>query len=149
LSDSSRKLALGDNHRRVVSAVLRRVEATCDEVLWWLERSGGDLHHIKEDVTPAQADALRALVEQLREEMRKVQKEVSVDASVDSRARAIAASVSLTRTELEEVLTPGLRGYGALAPETEAALDRQFSRLLSFLYALGEIAERNSSRGAA
>lgn len=149
MAEESHKVALGENHRRVVSAVLRRVETTCDEVIWWLERAGGDLHKIEEDVTSAQADGLRLLVDRLREEMRRVQEELVVDPSVQSRARGIAASVSLTRTELEEVLTPGLRGYGALASETEAALDKQFSRLLFYLHALGEIAERNRSRGVA
>jgi hypothetical protein len=148
LAKNSQKVLLGENHRRVVSAVLRRVETTCDEVIWWLGRSAGDLHQIKEDVTSTQADALRSVVDQLREEIRNVQEEISVDASTESRARGIAASVSLTRTELEEVLTPGLRGYGALAPETEAALDQQFSRLLFYLYALGEITERGRSQGA-
>jgi len=149
LAGKSQKMALGENHRRVVSAVLRRAETTCDEVIWCLERTGSDLHQVEEDVTAAQAETLRSLVSRLREEMRRVQEEVVVDPSVQSRARAIAASVSLTRTELEEVLTPGLRGYGALAPETEAALDKQFSRLLFYLQALGEIAQRSRTRGAA
>jgi len=149
LAEHSRNVELGENHRRVVSAVLRRVETTCDEVLGWLERPGSDLHRIEEDVPPAQAETLRALVEQLREELRRVREEIVIDPTVQSRARAIAASVSLTRTELEEVLTPGLRGYGALPAETEAALDQQFSRLLFYLHALGEAAERGRTRGAA
>ncbi|HTQ61896.1 MAG TPA: hypothetical protein VMI32_16860 [Candidatus Solibacter sp.] len=142
------KLSLSENHRRVVSAVVRRVETTCDEVLGWLERTGGDLHALKEDVAPKQAEEIRALVRRLREETRRVQNELVIDPSVQSRARGIVASVSLTRTEIEEILTPGLRGYGALAPETEAALDKQFSRILVFLQAMGEIAQRCSSRGA-
>jgi hypothetical protein len=149
LSENSRKITLGENHRRVVSSVLRRVETTCDEVIWWLERSEGDLHHFQEDVTPKQNQELRLLVQRLRGEIRHVQEELPVDATVHSRSRGIAASISLTRTELEEVVTPGLRGYGALPPETEAALDRQFSRLLVILLSLGEIAERSNSRGVA
>jgi hypothetical protein len=143
------KLELGENHRRVVSAVVRRVETTCDEVLGWLERPSGDLHKLEEDIVPKQADALRGLVRRLREETRRVQNELVIDASVQSRARGIVASVSLTRTEIEEILTPGLRGYGALDPETEAALDKKFARILECLLAMGEIAERSSSRGAA
>jgi len=148
LPENPRKLALGENHRRVVSAVIRRVETTCDEVLGWLERPAGDLHKLEEDIAPRQADELRLLVKRLREETRRVQNELVVDPSVHSRARGIAASVSLTRTEIEEILTPGLRGYGALPPEMEAALDKKFARLLACLQAMGEIAERSNSRGA-
>lgn len=149
MPENLRKLALGENHRRVVSAVIRRVETTCEEVLGWLERPGGDLHQLEEDVVPKQANELRTLVSRLREETRRVQDEVEIDPSVRSRARGIAASVSLTRTEIEEILTPGLRGYGALAPETEAALDKKLARILACLQAMGEIAERSSSRGGA
>jgi len=125
------------------------VETTCDEVIGWLERPGGDLRTLEDDVAPKQADELRVLVRRLREETRRVQNELVIDPSVQSRARGIAASVSHTRTEIEEILTPGLRGYGALAPEMEAALDKKLARILACLQAMGEIAERSRSRGAA
>jgi hypothetical protein len=147
LPKNLQKLVLGENHRRVVSAVLRRVESTCDEVLGWLERPGGDLVQLEEDLAPGQADELRAVVERLREETRRVEEEIVVDHSVQSRARAVSASVSLTRVEIEEVLTPGLRGYGALHPEVEAALDAKFLRLLACLQAMSRIAGRNRYRG--
>src|SRR5271155_4974867 len=92
LPDNPRKLELGENHRRVVSAVIRRVETTCDEVLGWLERPCGDLHQLEEDVAPKQADELRMLVRRLRGETRRVQNELVIDPSVQSRARGIAAS---------------------------------------------------------
>jgi hypothetical protein len=149
LPENPRKLALSENHRRVVSAVIRRVETTCEEVLGWLERPGGDLHKLEEDVTPKQAAELRRLVNRLREETRRVQNEVVIDPSVHSRARGLAATVSHTRTEIEEILTPGLRGYGALPPEMESALDEKLERILSCLQDMGEIAERSRSRGAA
>jgi hypothetical protein len=146
LAEQSNALALSENHLRVVSAVLRRVETTCDEVIWWLERRGGDLHHFAEDVTPSQAEALRALVPQVRQELHDIAKGLFVSPSVQSRARGIAASISLTRTELEEVLTPGLRGYGALPPQTEEVLDRAFTRLLLALQALNDAVERGQCR---
>jgi hypothetical protein len=148
LEEHSQRLSLGENHRRVVSAVLRRVETTCDEVIWWLERGDGELRHIEEDVSPNRAEALRTLVERLRTEMRRATNEIVIDPSVQSRARGIAASLSLTRTELEEVLTPGLRGYGAIPREAEQALDKKFARLLAVLRSMGEIAERSGSRGS-
>ena len=143
------KLSLGENHRRVVSALLRRIESTCDEVMEWLRRPSGNLLQFTDDVTPKHADELRALVSGLREENGRVRAELLADASVQSRARGIAASVSLTRIEIEEVFTPGLRGYGPLPPEMEAALDAKLRRLLTYLEAMSAIAERSGSRGAA
>jgi hypothetical protein len=143
---SGKKLALSESHRRVVSALLRRVEATCEEVLDWLIRPSGNLRHLSEDVSERQAGELRALVERLRRELQRVQNEVGVDPSAQSRSRCIASSVSLTRVEIEEVLTPGLRGYGALSPDLEAALDAKFARLLACLYAMSRVVERGGSR---
>jgi hypothetical protein len=145
---SGEKLVLSENHRRVVSALLRRVEATCDEVLDWIVRPGGNLRKLSEDVSEHQAGELRALVERLRREIHRVQNEVAVDPSVQPRSRCIASSVSLTRVELEEALTPGLRGYGALSPDQETALDAKFTRLLACLYAMSSVLERGGSRSA-
>jgi hypothetical protein len=144
--ESGGKLALPASHRRVVSAVLRRVDATCDEVLNWLTRPGRDLRRFSEDVSARQADELRTLVGRLRQEIVRLQNEIIVDPTVQSRSRCIASSVSLTRVELEEVLTPGLRGYGALSPEIEIALDAKFARLLACLYAMSNVVERGGSR---
>jgi hypothetical protein len=146
--ESVEKLALADTHRRIVSAVLRRVEATCDEVLEWIARPGGNLRKFSEDVSAQQASALRTLVERLHGEILRMQSQVEVDTSVQSRSRCIASSISLTRVEIEEVLTPGLRGYGALPPELEAALDAKFTRLLACLYAMSRVVDQSGPRSA-
>lgn len=148
MSDNPQKLHLGESHRRVVSAVLRRVESTCGEILEWIERPGGDLLQFNEDLAQSQVYELRAVVSELREETRRVEEEIAVDALVQSRARAISATISLTQVEIQEVLTPGLRGYGTLPPEVEAALDAKFMRLLDCLQRMSKIAGRKVSRGA-
>lgn len=148
MSENFQKLTLGANHRRVVSSVLRHVEATGDEVLAWIRRPGGILQHLSEDISDRQADELRALVGRLREEINRVQNEVAADPSSQSRSRRIAALVSLARIELQEVLTPGLRGYGSLLPETEAALDAKFGRLLACLEAMSRVVEHSGPRSA-
>lgn len=148
LMESGKKLSLPESHRRVVSAVFRRVEATCDEILDWIVRPSGNLQQLSEDVPAQQAMELRLLVDRLRREIYQVQKEVMVDPLVQSRRRCIASAVSLTRVELEEVLTPGLCGYGALSPDVEAALDTKFQRLLACLSTIGSVLERNDSQGA-
>ena len=147
LSNDNEKLLLGESHRRVVSAVLRRVESTCSEILEWIERPGGDLLQFREDLVPSQIDELRVLVDDLRGETRRVEEEIVVDPSVQSRARAVSATISLTQVEIQEVLTPGLRGYGMLPAEVEA--DAKFVRLLDCLQRMSRIAGRKITRGAA
>jgi hypothetical protein len=145
LSDDPQKLLLGENHRRVVSAVLRQVESTCGEILEWIERPGRDLLRFNEDLAPSQIYELRGVVRELREESRRVEEEMVVDALVQPRARAISATISLTQVEIQEVLTPGLRGYGTLPPEVEGALDAKFMRLLDCLQRMSKIAGRKVS----
>lgn len=149
MPESKQKLELGENHRRVVSAVLRRVESTCDEILLWLESPGGDLRQLRNDISLKHANELRGLVDHLKEETKRIEDEMVVNVSVQSRARGIAASVSLTRIEIEEILTPGLRGYGPLPPEAEAALDAKLAGLLACLVKMARIADHAESQGAA
>lgn len=144
---SSRRIELGENHRRVVSAVLRRVEATCGEVMAWLERPSGLLQRLRDDVSAGQAQELRSLAGQLRAEVTRVHEEVTVDLGEQSRARGISAALSLTRTEIEEVMTPGLRGYGHLPREIEAALDAKFARLLDCLETMSNVVDRTPPGG--
>jgi hypothetical protein len=146
--ESVQKLALEESHRRIVSAVLRRVEATCDEVLDWLIRPGANLQRFSEDISAAQADELRAHVGRLRQEILRFQNEIMVDPLVQSRSRGIASAISHTRVEIEEVLTPGLRGYGVLSQEVETALDEKFARLLAHLYAMSGVVDHGDSRRA-
>jgi len=131
-----------------VSAVLRRVETTCDEVLFWLDRRAGTLQTYLDDLSPRQVEQLRLLAERLRKEVARIQTGLTTDARAQSRARAIAGVLSAMRTELEEVLTPGLRGYGALEPETEAALDAKFARLLTSLESMNSVISGGRLRGA-
>ncbi len=147
MAEPSEKLRLGENHRRVVSAVVRRIEKTCDEVLAWLDRRPGLLHQFRNDITPEKADQLRVLVAGLREEMARFHREVTISPAVQSRARAVAGTVSFARTEIEEVMTPGLRGYGPIAPDAEAALDLRFTRFLACLEAMSDIVESPAPQG--
>jgi len=142
------RLALPENHRRIVSAVLRHVEAMCDQVLDWMVQPSSGLRQRSNDLSKDQTDEMRALVERLRQELRSVQMELTVDRVVQSRSRAIAASISHCRVEIEEVLTPGLRGYGPLSAETELALDAKFARLLSSLHAMSNVVEHRFQQGA-
>jgi hypothetical protein len=131
----------------VLSAVLRRVESACDEILAWLDRRPGLLQRLRNDVSHRQAQQLRSLAARLRVEVARIQHQVTVDSSEQSRARAIAAVISSTRVEIEEVRTPGLRGYGSLPEDIEAALDARLARLLDCLETMSDVVETTAPRG--
>jgi len=144
MSSDTRKLQLGENHRRVVSVLIRRVEAVCDGILHDLDQRSGLRQNVEDDVSPEQGNKLRALAEKLRVEVEKVESEIRLDPAVRSRKRSIAARVSAAIIDLEEVSGSALRGYGELPKDAERALFEKLARLTVVLEEMERIAE---SRG--
>jgi hypothetical protein len=141
MADETKKLQLGENHRRVVSVLIRRVEAACDGILQDLDRRPGLLLHMENDIRAEQDGKLRELVGKLRAEVGRVASEVTLDAAVRSRRRSIAARISATMIDLEDVSGSALRGYGTLSPEDECALIEKFARLIVVLEEMERVAE--------
>jgi len=141
MADEMKKLQLGENHRRVVSVLIRRVEAACDGILQDLERRPGLLLRMEDDVRAEQDGRLRELVAKLRAEVGRVASEVTLDAAVRSRRRSIAARISATMIDLEDVSGSALRGYGAMSAEDERVLTEKFARLIAVLEEMERIAE--------
>src|SRR5713101_5658015 len=79
MPNTSDKLRLGENHRRVVSVLLREVEKMCEAILEWLDKKPGLLLRVQDDLTAEQQARLRKLVEQLRGEIRHLVTEVTLD----------------------------------------------------------------------
>jgi hypothetical protein len=146
MSKETTKLQLGENHRRVVSVLMRRVETVCEGILLDLDRKSGLLHNLEDDVAPEQARKLRELAEKLRREVARVESEISLDPAVRSRKRSIAARISSAIIDLEEVGGSGLRGYGAVSRELEQALDEKFARLTAVLQEMERVAESRDER---
>ena len=146
MSKETTKLQLGENHRRVVSVLMRRVETVCDGILADLDRKSGLLHNMEDDVSPEQARKLRELAEKLRREVARVESEISLDPAVRSRMRSIAARISSAIIDLEEVGGSGLRGYGTVSKELERALDEKFARLTAVLQEMERVAESRDER---
>jgi hypothetical protein len=146
MSKKTTKLQLGENHRRVVSVLMRRVETVCDGILADLDRKSGLLHNMEDDVAPEKARILRELAEKLRSEVARVESEISLDAAVRSRKRSIAVRISSAIIDLEEVGGSGLRGYGAVSKELEQELDEKFARLIAVLQEMERVAESRDER---
>jgi len=144
--ESAKKLHLSENHRRVVSVLMRRVETVCEGILQDLDRKSGLLHNMEDDVPPEQARMLRLLAEKLRAEVARVESEISLDPAIRSRKRSIAARISSAIIDLEEIGGSGLRGYGAVSEELEQALGEKFARLVGVLQEMERIAISKGER---
>ena len=127
------KLKLGENHRRVVSVLLRSIERACDEIEATLGDSGGLLHRVSADLTPEQQRELRRMAERVRAELAHIVSQIELDVSVHSCRRRIAALLSTNIVNLEESTPDKLRGYGELSAEAKSRLETEFTRLLELL----------------
>ncbi len=136
------KLKLGENHRRVVSVLLRGLEQACDEIEATFRESPGALRHIHDDISPAQRSGLREMTGRVRREIHRLASEIELDPSVRSQRRTILALLSSSIVNLEESEPRKLRGYGAMSPEAEARLGGEFERLIELLEQMASVVEQ-------
>jgi NAD(P)-dependent dehydrogenase (short-subunit alcohol dehydrogenase family) len=137
------KLKLGENHRRVVSVLLRGVERACDEIEAALADSDGLLHRVSADLTVDQQSSLRQMAERVRSELARITSQIELDVSVHSQRRRILALLSSSIVNLEESTPAKLGGYGELSPEAESRLETEFARLLALLNEMESTLERD------
>lgn len=136
------KLALGENHRRVLSVVLRSLEQMCEEIEGWLERKPGLLFRVEDDLSPRQRRELRQQAIRLRGQLRRLADEIALNASVQSPRRAIAALLSSHIVQLEETTSERLRGYGVLSEEARQKIDAELAQLIRLTEQMLECVER-------
>lgn len=139
----SAKLKLGENHRRVVSVLLRGVERACDEIEAALADSGGLLHRVSADLTVNQQSSLRQMAERVRSELARITSQIELDVSVHSQRRRILALLSSSIVNLEESTPAKLGGYGDLSAEAKSRLAAEFARLLALLNGMESALERD------
>ncbi|HEV2289754.1 MAG TPA: hypothetical protein VGR81_12460 [Candidatus Acidoferrales bacterium] len=138
----SEKLKLSENHKRVVSVLLRGIEATCDEVEATLDETTGVMRMVSDDLSTEQGKTLRRMSEAVRSEIRRITSEIELDLATNSRRRRIRALVSSAIINLEESDPKKLRGYGFLAEEAVKHLENEFAKLLTMLDEMAEVVER-------
>lgn len=139
----SAKLKLGENHRRVVSVLLRGVERACDEIEAALADSDGLLHRVSADLTVDQQSSLRQMAERVRSELARITSQIELDVSVHSQRRRILALLSSSIVNLEESTPAKLGGYGDLSAEAKSRLAAEFGRLLALLNGMESALERD------
>ena len=136
------KLKLSENHRRVVSVLLRGLEQACDEIEATFRQAPGMLDRIHDDLSPAQRERLRDSVLCVRGEIRRLTAEIELDASFRSQRRTILALLSSSIVNLEESEPMKLRGYGPMSPQAEARLSAEIQRLIELLEQMSVIVEQ-------
>lgn len=136
------KLKLGENHRRVVSVLLRGLEQACDEIDATRHELPGTLRRVRDDLTTAQHSALQQMTGRVRGEIRRLASEIELDTSVGSQRRTVLALLSACVVNLEESEPKKLHGYGEMSPEAEARLASEFQRLIELLQHVAAIVER-------
>jgi len=136
------KLKLGENHRRVVSVLLRGLEQACDEIDASFRESPGSLRHIHDDLTATQRSALREMTQRVRGENRRLASEIELDTSVGSQRRTVLALLSASIVNLEESEPKKLRGYGSMSEEAEARLAHEVQRLIRMFEEMAILVEQ-------
>jgi hypothetical protein len=135
------KIEFGENHRRVISVLMRGTERACDAVVEWLDRRPTILADVRDDLTPEAQKRLRTLAGQLKGEVLAFSREAALDKKESSIRRSIAAIVSATLIDLQEIQNSGLRGYGPLGDREKKALDDRVRRMITLLHEMLRIAE--------
>lgn len=142
MQHASEKLRLSENHRRVVSVVLRGVEQMCDAVLGSLEKQSGLLFQVNDDLNPEQQQKLRMFIAKLQQELQRFNAEVELEPAVHSRKRTVRALLSASLVDLEESKSSRLKGYGPLSDAAKHKLDAELDRLVALLEEMANVVER-------
>lgn len=142
MTDDMPKIEFGENHRRVISVLMRGTERACDEVVEWLDHRSTMLAEVHDDLTPDAKAELRVLAGRLKTEVLAFSRRVALDKKQSSIRRSVAAIVSTALIDLQEVQNSGLRGYGTLGDREREALEQSIHRMATLLHEMLQIAER-------
>ena len=141
MSNALRKIELGENHRRVISVLMRGTEGACDEMIEWLDRSSSALVEVRADLELEQQARLRELAARVKAQVQEFTSKVSLDKRRISRRRSVAAIVSAALIDLQEVQASGLKGYGRMPEDPKPVLEESIHRMVALLEQMLHIAE--------
>jgi hypothetical protein len=137
----AKTVKLGENHRRVISVVMRGLEQMADDIERWMEKKPGLLIRREQDLSPAQQSRLRTLAAELRRELVRIAGELELSPAVQSPGRSISALLSAMLVQLEESDSKRLRGYGRMPEEAAEKLDGEISHLIALLEQMAGVVE--------
>lgn len=141
MADDAAKIEFDENHRRVISVLMRGTERACDALVEWLDYRSTMLAEVHDDLAPGTKAELRALAAELKGEVLAFSRQASLQKKQSSIRRSIAAIVSASLIDLQEAQSSGLRGYGPLGERERNALDESIARMIALLEEMLRVVE--------
>lgn len=141
MADDPARIEFDENHRRVISVLMRGTERACDGVVEWLDHRSTMLAEVRDDLAPGTKAELRALAAELKGEVLAFSRQATLQKKQSSIRRSIAAIVSASLIDLQEAQSSGLRGYGPLGDRERNALDESIRRMIALLEEMLRIVE--------
>jgi hypothetical protein len=129
---------LNENHRRVLSTVLMRLELAT----WRLEERLKDgppnlvLTYYSGMLDENQRAELLRLITQIRQKIAQLARDYGLEAREDDLARTVMAEFSLLWSDLEDTRPHKLRNYGELHPHARDILGPQIQELIDLVLAI-------------
>jgi hypothetical protein len=134
---------LNENHRRVLTNTIRRVELAAwrlEEQLTRGESPQLALTRFIHPPGPQQRSALLQLAQQLRREIAQLASDYDLEMGEQDLLRTIMAEFSLLWSDLEEAKTQKLRAYGTINPQAHTILGPRIQRLVDLVLAIDGVA---------
>lgn len=141
-----RKLALGESHRRIVSALLRGFEDMAAEIARWIDPPPGVLVSVEDRLNERERHQVRTLLARLEEELRRLSRQIELDVAGRSVTRSIEALVVEHLSLLQETSGGELRGYGEMDGKTSERLAAEFARLQEIFQSILQVVRREAPR---
>lgn len=141
MADDAAKIEFDENHRRVISVLMRGTERACDSLVEWLDHRSTLLAEVRDDLAPDTKAELRALAGELKDQVLAFSRQTTLEKKQSSVRRSIAAIVSAALIDLQEAQNSGLRGYGPLGERERNALDESIARMIALLEEMLRVVE--------
>lgn len=130
---------LGENHRRVLSTMLMRLELATWRLEERLRRAAPPdlaLTRFTDALDERQRGELLRLTAQIRQRIRQLVSDYDLEAREDDLVRTVTAEFSLLWSDLEDVRPHKLRNYGEIHPRAKDVLGPQIQHLIDLVLAI-------------
>lgn len=125
MASEAKPATLNASQTRAVGAALRLVEETLDEIEQVLAKpDSGVTFRLAQDLEPEERRAILGGCDRLRAVLLEASRRLNIDAAERSPRREIRGKLSILWAILEDSKSAALRGYGPLAPEAGALVDK-------------------------
>ncbi|MBE7560106.1 hypothetical protein HS125_14675 [bacterium] len=129
-------LPISENHRRVISTTLGLLDETLCQFRLWAEGRGiaSVLYHMRNDLDTAQRRQVKQAVAEAQQAIACVRDKLGLAERVLLVSQTIRGDCACAWSDLQEIQSRRLRGYGDPTPELAAYLDPKLDELCLSLH---------------